>query len=586
VEVTVMSLYLKMLEGELPLNWQREWVENKLLPSLDNNIMCGNSLIDHDGYDAYAQKTKATLFGEDKDTAFRINRFDWKSRTHGFGRLLDKNAVVERGRAGFDCIIGNPPYIRVQELNKWAPEECEFYKWRYKSAAKGNYDIYVVFTERALSLLAPDGLLGFIMPHKFWQAKYGEGLRGVIAGGKNLESIVDFADQQVFKGATTYTAIHVLSSTVSEGTVDYAKVADLEDGRSQCADLDAAKPAKGTERFRARRPEGLGPWVFASAADTKWLDALRANHKTLGQITSKIAQGLVSGCDSAFYLEARNQNWNSELTGKTHAIEKELMHPLLKGSLHIRRWAFDDTPLAVLFPYQLVKGDWKLIEAAAMKAQYPHAYSYLMECREKLEGREVKEKNNEKGETAKGARGEVLYDRPFAGPDFYRFSRPQNFEVMPLAKLLVPAMAHRAEYAIDEAGDFFFVGSGGGGGGAHAILPNIKIDLLYLCGLLNSTPLDTFLQRITTPFHSGWFAYSKAYIAQIPIKLPETQQDKRLAERIIESVRAIMDAKGKLRDTKLSDRERGQLEAAVESHERRIDEAVLRLYAVEGLPTT
>jgi len=52
----------------------------------------------------------------------------------------------------------------VQELNKWAPEECEFYKWNYKSAAKGNYDIYVVFVERALSLLGPDGLLGFIMP--------------------------------------------------------------------------------------------------------------------------------------------------------------------------------------------------------------------------------------------------------------------------------------------------------------------------------------------------------------------------------------------------------------------------------------
>jgi hypothetical protein len=85
----------------------------------------------------------------------------------------------------------------LQELNKWAPEECEFYKWKYKSAAKGNYDIYVVFAERCLSLLAPDGFLGFIMPHKFWQAKYGEGLRKVVADKRHLKAVVDFSDQQV-----------------------------------------------------------------------------------------------------------------------------------------------------------------------------------------------------------------------------------------------------------------------------------------------------------------------------------------------------------------------------------------------------
>jgi len=57
--------------------------------------------------------------------------------------------------------------------------------------------------------------------------------------------------------------------------------------------------------------------------------------------------------------------------------------------------------------------------------------------------------------------------------------------------------------------------------------------------------LDAFLKRVTTPFHSGWFAYSKAYIAQIPIKLPETAEDKKLADRVVVSVEAIMAAKVK-----------------------------------------
>src|SRR5439155_11240889 len=114
-------------------------------------------------------------------------------------------------------------------------------------------------------------------------------------------------------------------------------------------------------------------------------------------------------------------------------------------------------------------------------------------------------------------------------------------------------------------GEQYYVGSGGGGGGAHAILPRIKIDLHYLCGLLNSTCLDAFLQRVTTPFHSGWFAYSRAYIAQIPIKLPETAEDKKLADRIVESVRDIMAAKSKLQRGSLSDRERKVLDGDVES---------------------
>jgi hypothetical protein len=70
--------------------------------------------------------------------------------------------------------------------------------------------------------------------------------------------------------------------------------------------------------------------------------------------------------------------------------------------------------------------------------------------------------------------------------------------------------------------------------------------LAYLCGLLNSRLLDSFLQRVTTPFHSGWFAYSKAYIQQIPIKVPETAQETKLADRIIESVGAIINGKSRL----------------------------------------
>lgn len=117
--------------------------------------------------------------------------------------------------------------------------------------------------------------------------------------------------------------------------------------------------------------------------------------------------------------------------------------------------------------------------------------------------------------------------------------------------------------------------------------------------MLNSRLLDWYLQQITTRFHSGWFAYNKQFIEQVPIRLPKSAAEVKCAERITRSVHAIMVAKASLRAGSrgtslvdsarrgpvLSDRELNQLEATVETHEKRIDQAVFALYGVEGLPS-
>ena len=95
---------------------------------------------------------------------------------------------------GFDVVIGNPPYIRIQMLKEWAPLEVEYYKGRYRAAGKGNYDIYVVFVEKALSLLNERGRMGFILPHKFlgdrlWAASS----RRLLLNGRRLSTLVDSA---------------------------------------------------------------------------------------------------------------------------------------------------------------------------------------------------------------------------------------------------------------------------------------------------------------------------------------------------------------------------------------------------------
>ena len=173
----------------------------------------------------------------------------------------------------------------------------------------------------------------------------------------------------------------------------------------------------------------------------------------------------------------------------------------------------------------------------------------------------------------------------FEGENWYGYVYPKNLESVSLPKLLTPSLAQRGQFSLDSTGNQFFVGSGGGGGGGYGILLHDPSMHEYVLGLLNSSLLNWFVQRITTPFHSGWFAYNKQFIEQIPIRLPDNAKERQIAERITESVRRVCDAKVKMRAGKLSDRERQSLEGEIESLEHRIDEAVFKLYGVEGLPS-
>ena len=567
VEVTVMSLYLKMLASKLPANWQAEWVETRLLPALDNNILCGNSLIDDEGYERFRTAkglNQLDLFEvEPVDTSFRINRFDWTSRTKGFGRILDEQAVEERGRAGFDGIIGNPPYIRVQELNKWAPEECEYYKWCYASAAKGNYDIYVVFTEKAMSLLSPDGLLGFIMPHKWWQAKYGEGLRRMLGDGKHLGAIVDFGHQQVFRGATTYTAIHILNRKANKNGIRYAKINELTDGVAQCAGLDAYGKSDGATNFIAPMPKGDGPWRMATPKVMKVYETVAGNATlTLADAATRLFQGVRTSSNEVFVLRVIGGccgRYQSGALGRDVELERSLLKPFLGGN-NIRRYEIENAVAVAIFPYCAQKpgGGVELLPATELADKYPKTWRYLKECETALRAREG---------------GAMDTDQ------WYAYGRTQNLDLFGRPRVLVPDMMERASFAIDDEGSAAFVS------GYGIILKEKYHGLLaYFAGLLNSTLLSEYLKSVSTPLRGGWYRTFPQFLRQIPIKLPETVTEKKLASRIADSVRTIMTAKTALRDPMLSDHERSQLERTVEAHEKRIDVDVFALYGVDGIP--
>ncbi len=156
VEITMMSLYLKLLEGERSLLPRKQ----QILPSLTSNIKCGNSLIGYDIFDTpllplqspspVIARLSDTAEAISAETKSRINPFDWSSKTAGFGEIM--------GNGGFDAVIGNPPY------GAWFSDIEDNYfaeKFEVFSSVK---DVYALFIERGIALLKNKGCISFIVP--------------------------------------------------------------------------------------------------------------------------------------------------------------------------------------------------------------------------------------------------------------------------------------------------------------------------------------------------------------------------------------------------------------------------------------
>lgn len=544
VEVTKLSLLLKVLEGESEetLGKQLSLFQERALPNLGQNIKCGNSLI---GPDFYAGQQSSFL---DPEAQYRINAFDWQKEFE----------AVFASSGGFDVVIGNPPYIRIQALKEWAPNEVEFYKQRYTAASKGNYDIYVVFVEKAFSLLNNDGQMGYILPHKFFNAKYGEPLRALIADGKHLSKVVHFGDQQVFHNATTYTCLMFLEKT-GKDCFEFEKVEDLlgwkvaiDKGPVESTEISTSGVISAANLTSAE-------WNFSVGTGSGLFEKLSRLPVKLNSVAEKIYQGLVTGADPVFLMKNIGDDiYFSEATGLEHNIEPDLMHPLCKGSVNLKRYLINDLEKSILFPYRLISTRAQLISAEHFAKQYPLAWNYLKQNRQKLESREG---------------GKWKHDR------WYAFGRSQNLSEMEQKKILTPSIANHASFTLDENEFVYFVGSGGGGGGGYGITlkDEYQAHYKYVLGLLNSKLLDYYLKKISSTFRGGYYAYNRQYIEQLPIIIrpqnsSETQQITTLVEHMLALHKQLAAAN--------TPNEKAMLQRQIESTDGQIDGLVYKLYGL------
>lgn len=219
VEVTKLSLLLKCMEGETEASIRNQFrlFNERILPTLDNNIKSGNSLVDTDFYDSQLD------FGEEK----KIKPFNWQKafpevfkETTETGRLFKPDPAMDyddtvseplesykkKVKGGFDVVIGNPPYVMLQTLET---REVFDYALNKFESAKYKIDTYQIFVEQSVKLLKENGLLGFITPNTFLKNIHAEPLRKFILYHCTIKEILLF-DYSVFSAASVDTCIFIL----------------------------------------------------------------------------------------------------------------------------------------------------------------------------------------------------------------------------------------------------------------------------------------------------------------------------------------------------------------------------------------
>ncbi|GAI56268.1 unnamed protein product, partial [marine sediment metagenome] len=176
------------------------------------------------GPDFYQDKQLNLL---DEEERYRINAFDWNAE---FPEVFAPSPAG-RGQgegSGFDVVIGNPPYVRQEELGA----AKAYYQSHYKTF-RSTADLYVNFIEKELSLIKKTGLFGMIVSNKWLRAAYGQPLREFLADGVSVLQIVDLSGLPVFANATVRTIILICSPRPNQtDTIHYLAPVPLEDFRT------------------------------------------------------------------------------------------------------------------------------------------------------------------------------------------------------------------------------------------------------------------------------------------------------------------------------------------------------------------
>ena len=468
VEACKFGLLLKLLEGE-DVNSLSSF--HPILPDLSNNIFYGNSLL-----------STADVPACD---ALEINPFDFGDRA-------------------FDLIVGNPPYMKTEDIKAFTPKEKSLYEKdkRYKTAYK-QYDKYFLFIERALNLLKPAGCLGYIVPSKFMKVGAAKGLRGLIANNAYLKTLISFGAHQIFADKSTYTCIIVLEKSEHDN-FKYSEVSDFISWRVR--NVNAYKFCN-----RASTAINSDTWVLCTDELLPLLKAVTAHSKPLGDIVGDdyIFNGIQTSANKIYVFvpasESRTTYTFRAFDGNKYEVEKAITKPYFKtiqGADAMSTYRTFKPNARVFFPYKKGNdGHLQLIPLATIQRRYPLFYAFLMAAKPELN---------------KASRD--IQPKPTIADEWYRYGRHQSLEACEIKeKMIVGVLAQADKYAIDNNGTL--VSSGGTAGYCLVSIPSDSpYSIYYIQAILGSIQGEWLASLYGEIFRGGYIARGTKVLKQIPIR--------------------------------------------------------------------
>lgn len=394
---------------------------------------------------------------------------------------------------GFDIVIGNPPYIQLQnnggELAKlYAP--C----WYNTFARTG--DIYCLFYERGYQLLRSGGHLCYITSNKWMRAGYGEKTREFFANNTNPLLLIDFAGVKIFESATVDTNILLFAKAANEHKTLCAVT--NKQNKNSVKNLSVFVQQEGT----LCSFDTSDNWVILSPIEQSIKKKIELRGTPLKKWNIQINYGIKTGCNEAFIIssEKRDQILDNCKTLAERERTAELIRPILRGR-DIKRYSYDWAGLWLIwipwhFPLYLdpsIQGASAEAEEAFMN-QYPSVYQHFLLYKPLLSARN-------KAET--GIRYEWYTLQRWGANYWEDFSKP---------KIVYNDITQRLSFALSVKGEFmnntvYFISS-----------DNLKL-LDYLLKILNSKLIDWYYRTISVQLGEKAVRMFSIYVLQIPVPL-------------------------------------------------------------------
>lgn len=420
VEIAKLSLWVKTAR------------RGKMLDSLDDNLKVGDSLI------------------EDSSFAYLEHGFSWRT---AFPQVF--------ADGGFDVVLGNPPYVRMELLKAMKP----YLETRFE-VVSDRADLYCYFFERGLKILKPGGRLGYISSSTFFKTGSGRPLRNFLRTQATLEIVVDFGDLQVFEGVTTYPAILTMRREEPAKThaLRFWKVENLPE-----ANFTVTFDKSAQDYVQAALSEES--WELESAALKALRDKIRKDKKTLKEVYGSPLYGIKTGLNEAFVIDTATKERLCSQDPKS----SDVLKPFLEGK-DLKRWRAEPRGLWIIYiPKNRIN-----IE------DYPAIRDWLLPFKSKLEKRATKQ------EWFELQQAQEAYAKPFSRPkiSYPHFSAERNF-----------AAETNGSFSNDKS---YFIPSAD----------------RFLLAYLNSTIAWFYLSNLAPAVRGGFYELRVQYVEKLPIPSP------------------------------------------------------------------